>query len=362
MGTTMTHGWIAAAAWLACVSIGFGQDPQPQPAPDKDQDPAKRLEEVLKELETLRDELLAAAKEIRQMRQANESLRAEVEALQAQLRQAVSDNKTQAHDNISHGPKDPMMGTVIAIGRDYGWVLAVIEQKSDRDQIKIDYTFNIQRADKLVARGTVTKIIQDTEKSTPKVQIKITRGKVDEVKMGDSVVAQRQVVLSENPEGSRPGGAPARITGIIGKDMFAFDRGRSHNLRQGERAYVYREGEIIAVLKLEMVEPETTIGRIEPGTKRKDPVQGDIVEFERVGLEKVEIIGRVVYSDREIILDVGTKHGCRPGQKFEVRRNGQKVGELAIKDAQFDRATAEPVGATKKTDLQKGDLIELIKD
>ncbi|HLG43132.1 MAG TPA: hypothetical protein VI643_07185 [Planctomycetota bacterium] len=356
----MRHGWIAAAALLACLSIGFGQDPQPQP--EKEQDPGKRLEEALKEIETIRDELLEAAKEIRQMRQANESLRAEVESLQSQLKQAVSDGKTQSHDNVSHGPKDPMMGTVIAIGRDYGWVLAVIEQKSDRDQIKIDYTFNIQRADKLVARGTVTKIIQDSEKSTPKVQIKITRGKVDEVKMGDSVVAQRQVVLSENPEGSRPAGAPARITGIFGKEMYAFDRGRNHNLRQGERAYVYREGEIIAVLKLEVVEPDSSIGRVEPGTKRKDPVQGDVVEFERVGLEKVEIFGRVVYSDREIILDVGTKHGCRPGQKFEVRRSGQKVGELVIKDAQFDRATAEPFGATKKTDLQKGDLIELIKD
>jgi hypothetical protein len=371
MGTSMRFGWIAAAS-VAVLTTGWLGLAQDAPQPDPEKDLTKRLEAALQEVEALRgqvdqqqESLLASAREIRLLRQSNEGLRAELESLQNQLKSAVAERSAAGSsvENVTHGPKDPMMGVVIAIGRDFGFVLATIEQKSERDTIKMDYGFNIERRGKLVARGSVTKIITDPEsKSLPKVQIKITRGNVDDVQVGDTVAALREVVIGRNPEGAPQAAAPARISGVFGKDLYAFDRGRNHNLRVGERAYVYRDKELIAVLRLEMVDPEMSIGRVEAG-KRKDPMQGDIVEFEHVGLgEKVEIFGRVLYAEREIILDVGTRHRCRPGQKFEVRRNGQKVGELRIKDARADTAIAEPSGATKKADIQKGDLVELVQD
>lgn len=357
-------------AVFATTWPGFAQDPPSQPA---EKDLAKRLEEALQEIEALRgqidqqqESLLSCAKEIRLLRQANEGLRAELESLQQQLKAAVTERSMAGTsvENVVHGPRDPMMGVVIAIGRDFGFVLATIEQKSERDTIKIDYAFNIERRGKLIARGNVTRVITDPDsKSLPKVQIKITRGNVEDVQVGDTVAALREVVLGRNPDGAPPAAAPARISGVFGKDLYAFDRGRNHNLRVGERVYVYRDKELIAVLRLEMVDPEMSIGRVEAG-KRKDPMQGDIVEFEQLGGlgDKIEIFGRVVYAEREIVLDVGTRHRCRPGQKFEVRRNGQKVGELVIKDARVDTAVAEPFGATKRSDIQKGDLVELIQD
>jgi hypothetical protein len=174
-------------------------------------------------------------------------------------------------------------------------------------------------------------------------------------------VAQRKVVITKDTPGGEKADVPARVTGVIGKDLFAFDRGSNHRLRISDVVYVYRDKTLIGTLRLDMVDPEQSIGRLEEGfTKR--PVLGDIIEFEKYGLGRKEIIGRVVYSDREIILDVGTKHGARPGQKYTVRRHGRRVGFLKVRDARYDTSIADPVDGTRKEDLLKGDIIELIQD
>lgn len=328
---------------------------------------ARQIEELNAQIENLQtqlarqqEQLLQAARETRDLRRINDDLLGQVEALGRQIADSARRRPEETVEIPAHGPKDPMTGFVISIAQEYAFVVATIEQKSERDTPQIDYIFNIERGGKLIARGTVSKIIPPSEVTKyTKVSIKITRGRVKDVKLGDTVVAQRSVELKR---GAGPAGDPAaRITGVIGQDLFAFNRGTNKSLRIGDRAYVYRDDKLIAILRLDMVDPEQSIARLEADSPGR-PSMGDVVEFERVGLERVDIIGRVVYSDRDVVLDIGTKHGARPGQRYAVRRHGRPVGFLVLKDVRYDTSIADPVDGTQQEDLQKGDVVEIIQD
>ncbi len=154
----------------------------------------------------------------------------------------------------------------------------------------------------------------------------------------------------------------AKINGQIGKELYTIDAGRNEGLSIGDRVFIYRAEKIVAILRLETVEFDAAIGRVLP-----DSVTGVIdkdcdVHFEKVGIEKKSIIGRVAYAERDIVIDVGTRGSARPGQEYEVRRAGKRVGFVKVKDARYDHSYCEPTNGTDRKDILQNDIVELIKD
>lgn len=327
---------------------------------------AERIRKLEEENRILQKNQLEEARSLLLLRQLNRNLKEENSRLRDQLRRLRTNAAKNEVAVPAIGPEYPMMGYVIAVGRDYGFVMATIEQKHPDDEIKSGYVFQILRGEQLIAKGEVTRVIPPNEISkNPKVHIRITHGNVSDVKEGDRVVAQRKVTVQKKPP-VQPDAQdqPARITGVIGDEnkLFVLNKGRLHGLRLKDRVFVYRDDRLIGVLELTLVKNDQSIGELIPGSKIREIRKGDEIRFEKQDVRPRDVIGQILYADREIVLDVGTKHGARPGQKYEVRRDGKRIGYVTIRDALYDMSYAEPADGTRKEDLKKKDVVELIKD
>jgi hypothetical protein len=351
---------------------------------DKEQDRIERLQRMIRELN---EQNTALNQKISDLQKENEELKqqrdqaenavlsrsTEISSLKQQLA-SVEEEKNRLADELSRrrgegspntvgvtvGPTEPMTGFVIGKGKDYGFVLVTIDKKGPKDEPKVGYEFEIVRDNKAIARGEVVKLHGDDPKAPPKLQIKITRGDVNEVRIGDAAIAKRKIessgaIVKEDKK-------IAKITGSINKDLFTIDAGRNEGLSIGDRVFVYRANAVVGILRLEMCEFETSVGRLVEGSGPGNIDKDCDVHFEQVGLPKKSIIGRIAYVDRDIVVDVGTRGQARPGQKYEVRRSGKRVGYVTIKDARYDHSFCEPCDGTDRKDLQKDDVVELIKD
>lgn len=365
------------------IAALLGQ-PQVDDKSAKTQDRIDRLEKMLRELTEANTKL---AETMAALQKENEELKKDLEQAQnaasnrgtenLRLKQqlaSLEEEKNKLQDEISRhrgegspnspgvmvGPAEPMTGFVIGKGKDYGFVLITIDKKSAKDEPKVGFEFEIVRDKNLVAIGEVVRLHGDDPKAPPKLQLKITRGDVNEIRIGDSAIAKRKLadggpLVKENKK-------IAKITGSIGKDLFTIDVGRNDGLGIGDRVFVYRNNIIAGILRLELCEFETSVGRLQEGSGQGEIDKDCEVHLEQVGLAKKQIIGKIAYADRDIVIDVGTRAQARPGQKYEVRRQGKRVGYLTIKDARYDHSFCEPADGTPRADLQKDDVVELIKD
>lgn len=327
----------------------------------------QKVAELQKESEDLRKQAdqasmaaLNRSSEIVRLKQQIASLEEENGRLREDLSRRMGTGKP-GDSGVMVGPSEPMTGYVIGKGEQYGYALIVLEKRSPKDEPKVGFEFEIVRDKNLVALGTVEKLLgAEDPKATPKLQLKITRGDVKEVRIGDQAIAKRKLVsgdpvVKENKK-------IAKINGSIGKDLFTIDAGRNEGLGIGDKVFVYRGSTIVGILRLELCEFETSVGRVVEGSLTGVIDKDCDVHFEQIGLPKKSIIGRIAYADKDIVIDVGTRAQARPGQKFEVRRQGKRVGYVTIKDARYDHSFCEPADGTARTDLQKDDVVELIKD
>jgi prefoldin subunit 5 len=372
--------------WLFTACLALLQDPPPQPAPqDPLQDRLEKLEKLLKEIDRrnteLTQKLAEQQKEMEDLKQALDNAQTaalnrskEIMSLRQQIT-SLEEDKTRLQEEVSRargegnpnevgvpvGPSEPMMGFVVGIGKDYEFVMINIDKKSPKDEPKVGYEFEIVRDQKTVALGEVVNLHGSDPKQVPKLQLKIIRGEVREIRPGDTAIAKRKLSVAGPVKKE---GRVAKISGKLGKDLYGIDAGRNEGLSIGDKVFIYRKGgnKIVGVLRLELVEFESSVGRIIEGSQDGVIDLEDAVHFEEVGLPKKQIIARVAYAEKDIVIDVGSRGGARPGQKYEVRRQGKVVSRLQVKDARYDHSYCEPCDGHTREEVKKDDVVELIKD
>jgi hypothetical protein len=195
-------------------------------------------------------------------------------------------------------------------------------------------------------------------------KLKVVEGDVNQMRREDEAVAHRRLTPVPAPEAAK---APAagrqgvyKITGQAGGGL-VLDYGAAEGAKQTDVVYVYKDGEFRTKLRLDKVEREFSVGNVIEGTMLLPPQEGDQVFIQEV---KKSLVGRVVLNDDKrgmIAVDLRQNDGVRAGQRFEVRRQGKKVGTLTLTGVHEWGSWAKPEGETRFEDLQKGDFIEAIE-
>lgn len=321
---------------------------------------AAKLREVGDENKALREQMSAWEKRLeekaREVVQLHEMLK-QLEAENRQLKEAgkADAGKTEEFENPI-GPDNPIKGSVLAVGQDFEIILLDIGEK---EGVRVGYRFDILRGGRTVAIGEVVKF---TGAENKHAQLKVIRGEIRDVRAGDEAVARRRIVFHKDGSQTQVSRKGTKITGVIGKDTYAIGAGREQGLKEGDKVYVYRDKKVIGVIRLEWADRTTAVGKIVDGTRTAEININDDVEFEAIGLKK-QIIGLVKRaSEKEIIVDVGLDDGAKPNQVYEVRRKGQKVGNLKLTKIYNVYSYAEPTEGTTRDQIKEGDTIDLIRE
>lgn len=363
-----------AAATLFFAGDAYAQDDDIEKLKKK----VSQLETILKELSAKNDELAAKVREVgeenkilrEQMNEGEKRLEEkarEVVQLHEMLKQLEAENRrlkeagqanqgeTEEFDNPI-GPDNPIKGAVLAVGQDFEIVLLDIGEK---EGVRVGYRFDILRAGRTVAIGEVTKFSGTENKHA---QLKIIRGEIKDVRAGDEAVARRRIVFHKDGSQTQVQRKGAKITGVIGQDTYAIGAGREQGLKEGDKVYVYRNKKVIGVIRLVWTDRTMAVGKVVDGTRTAEINLNDDVEFEAIGLKK-QIIGLVKRAnEKEIIVDIGMENGGKPNQLYEVRRKGQKIGNLRLTKIYNVYSYAEPAEGTTRDQIKEGDTVDLIKD
>ncbi len=353
------------ALWLAMLGALLIQ----QPAEKQDTEverlkkEAAELQEKIKNLET---KAIEDARTIIRLRQA-------IRTLEAQLNGGPNGGGTSAGGTESNpktspsvGPDRPIIGQVEYRDTEFGFVVVNLGKE---DGVEPGYRFDIMR-DEYEPGGTVPNRIKlgtaefekfmGAENSMSK--LKVTEGNIAGIRVGDKAVAIRKLVpvdLTSDPQPPKDTAAGVyRITGRVG-DAFMIKFGAKEGARQTQILHAYRDGTFLAKLRLDQVEKEFSIGRIIQGSKAGDVKEGDLVWTREI---RNSLVGKVALVDerRGIIVDVREKDGAKVGQRYEVRRQGQKVGTLVLTSLEKWGAYAKPVEGTKLNDIKKDDFVECL--
>lgn len=345
-----------------------GDAPAEQPAPEAkqpDTSPEERIQALEKQVRELTEALQAAdrnatayAKEIVRLRQLISALEAENARLLEEIQRRVPIDKASIAN--PNGPSKPMTGLVSAVSKDWKFLLAVLKEAGEKP--KEGYEFLIVKNGRNIAEGEAIKVEEPDGRSGYKLQIKVTKGKIDEIEPGDQVVAKRKLEHPDEPIRTEKG--DATVDAVLGDGRVGITAGRLQNLRERDKVFLLRDGRVVAVLQLERVDLERSEGRVMPGTQLEQIRIGDKVHLTRADVEEKReaVIGQVAYAEKDIIIDIGSARGARPGQKYHVRRKGKSIGYVKVTDSQLGYSTCEPAEGTRRGDVQKGDIVELVRD
>jgi hypothetical protein len=312
-------------AWaLAVVLFGCGRQ-DPVPAQDK---------ATLQQLEECQQALLERSAEIVKLKQELASLRLPGPA---------------PAEAVPVGPAHPRVGFVAAIADGWGFLIVSLDQMDPRDEPRPGTSFVIDREEKAIATAEIVKIRGNNHKNLPMLEVKITKGDVHEIRLGDRAVARRAIPVSE---------PKARVVGSMGRDVYQIDLGLKDGIKLQDEVYVYRNAKRLGSLKVVDLQFDSSVCR---GTGCAARV-GDEIRLEELPRPRKSIFGKIVNVDRHIIADVGFSAGARPGQKFEVRREGRKIGTLSIRDTAQEISFCDPLDGTPREELRKGDSVELIQE
>lgn len=263
----------------------------------------------------------------------------------------------------SAGPAKVLTGKVMATDARFNFVIIGI---GEADGVQPGYRFEIVRRDK---DGSLKRIaVADFEKyvgeSKAQSKLKVVEGNTGDVRYEDEAVAFRKGEAPKLPTDSpapspapTPGAKKFRITGQS-KETYFLDYGSLHGARQSDLVFIYRDHKLRAKLRIEVVDKEWSTAKIVDGTKTAEISEEDEITLKE---EKSRPIGRVKFNDsrRGVIIDIGIDtHGAKVGLKFEVRRNGRKVGEVAIIKTDRFISYVEPLGTTKPEDILVDDIVE----
>ena len=201
--------------------------------------------------------------------------------------------------------------------------------------------------------------------------LRIIEGDTKNIRRTDEAVAIRRLtaVSPAGPEAvnkpsadrSRPGNI-YKITGRTGTEDNSghiINYGSNDGARHTDVLWVYKNNEYKARLRLDQVEKTFSVGFVIDGSQVAPPDEEDEIytrEPRKIVFGKVALVDKI----KGIAVDVNKRHGARSGQRFQVRREGKMVGTIALTNVQTWGSWARLESGTRITDIQKGDIVELI--
>ncbi len=333
----------------------------------------KEMEGLRKELEDGRERAASAEKQSIEDAKTIQRLRQALKSFEGNAGPAANPGKAPEAPPPaaapSDGPVQPLRAKIEFVDGKMGFVVI---DKGKSDGLAAGYRFEIIRTvyegSSAVPRheklgvGEFEKFMGSEEGMS---KVKILEGKASDMRMGDEAVAIRKLaeVPAAPPEAAPSSAKPGvfKITGPAGNG-FALNYGSSDGARQTDVVYVYKDGLLKARLRLDTVQGGFSVGNVIDGTQVSAPETGDQV-YTRELRKTVSGKIRINTEAQGILVDVGSvRDGVTHGQRFEVRRLGQKVGVIKILTPDKFHSYAKPDGTTKREDLQVGDYIELIEE
>jgi hypothetical protein len=323
------------------------------------------------ELEKLRAQVAELQKENERLQRAVEEAAQEIVRLRSAIKQLASqpanpqptDPVKGPADPVKVGPENVLKAKIYAVDPKFNFVIINL---GAIDGVQAGYRFEIVRYDannqmKRIAVAEFDKFIGESQAQS---KLKIVEGSAGDIKYEDEAIAFRRadVKKPEQPvKGPEPVGGPKKffIKGTDG-DTYWLNYGSQAGAKQTDIVFVYRDNKLRAKLRIDQVDKEWSAAKIVDGSKVGEINVGDELSMKE---QKTAAIGTVKFNDerRGMIVDVGSQtHNVRPGTKFEVRRNGRKVGEITLKTVEKAYSFAEPAGDTKREDVQVGDIIESV--
>lgn len=261
------------------------------------------------------------------------------------------------------GPDHPLKGIVRAVFKKEHFIVIEI---SEPEAAKSGYRFEIVRKDERKAVVEFEKYL-----ATSKVNIKCTvvEGAVESIEYGDEAVAFRRIVPTPDAQPPAPeitGPRRTTVTEVIGTDCIV-NGGLDQGIHQTDLVYVYRDGKLRAVLRVEEAKKDYSIAKVVEGKRYGDFGKGDEVSLKEIRSRR---IGRIklnspkpdlVERQEAIMVDIGSHDGVQKDARFEVRRNGRSVGQIVLTKVDKYFAYAALGGTTKASDLEVGDIVEEVE-
>ena len=345
-------------------------------------------------------------KEIERLKKENQQLRqrvsemddASVETAQTitRLRQAIKLLEDQAKPETAKppaaleeqkfpGPSAPLIGKVVHVNAERGYVTIGIGKPQN---VVVGYRFEIFRETFEPGAGLPKKSklgVAEVEKYIGQDSmswLKVIDGNVRDMRPDDIAVAIRgmgPVAPPKDPKDAKepkdpkdpkePAPDPSKagafsITGQTGTS-FLLDYGTVHGARQTDIVFAYLDGTLKARLRLDKVDKTYSVANLIPGSQTAGvppPERGDQIytrELQKGLTGKVSFLNT---KEGSLAVDLRPRDGIKAGQRYEVRRNGAKVGTVLITDVQSWGSWAKPDGETKYEDIQKGDFVQVIEE
>ncbi len=331
-------------------------------------------DDLKKELEKAKQQVSELQKENDRLQRAIEESALEVVRLRAALKEVKANPPTTQPTPTTTDPKTPtpttdvgpdkvLRGKVYAVDPKFQFVVVNL---GELDGVKPGYRFEIVRYDeknqmKRIAVAEFDKFIGDSKAQS---KLKVVEGNAGDVKFEDEAIAFRrtEVKKTDLPPTKAPDPTDKKKFVIKGTDgdTLWLNYGSAAGAKQTDVVYVYRDGKLRAKLRIDQLDKDWSAAKIIDGSKIGDLSIGDEISLKE---QKTAAIGTVKFNDerRGMIIDVGSQtHNVKAGQKFEVRRNGRKVGDIILKTVEKMWSFADPAGDTKREDVQVGDIVESI--
>jgi hypothetical protein len=280
------------------------------------------------------------------------------------------------------GPSVPMIGKVVHVNAERGYVTIGIGKPQN---VQVGYRFEIFRETFEPGAGLPkkTKIgVAEVEKYIGQDSmswLKVIDGNVRDMRPDDIAVAIRGLAPVAPPkdpkdpkdpkETKEPAPDPSKagafsITGQTGTS-FLLDYGTVHGARQTDIVFAYHEGTLKARLRLDKVDKTYSVANLIAGSQVAGvppPERGDQIytrELQKGLTGKVSFLNA---KEGSLAVDLRPRDGIKVGQRYEVRRNGAKVGTVLVTDVQSWGSWAKPDGDTKYEDIQKGDFVQVLEE
>lgn len=348
-------------AWLAVAALLAVQDPVEELR--KEVEKLRRETADLRELvQVLERQTVEDAQTIKRLKQAMAALEERAQGRAAEERAPGTNGQAT---RVPDGPVQVIKGRVVGVHAKMGFILVNLGEKHG---VRPGYRFQIirevyennnpkPRAER-VAIAEFEKFIGDDSK------LKVIEGNAAEIKVEDEAVAVRALPPVDGPSREPP--APPvkpgvyKITGTAGQN-FVLNYGTSDGAQQTQLVYVYKDGKFKAKLRLDQVQPSFSVAAVVKGSEMAVPAEGDQVFTQEI---RKTVAGKVRLNDEEkgIFIDIGSISGVKAGQKFEVRRLGQKIGTLLVVTAEKYFCWTRPSAETRREDVRVGDFAELIEE
>lgn len=324
-------------------------------AQDGADDVKKENERLKLEVKKLEEELLNKSLFIKKLEGIIKQLEKKISELLSDIEKKPTIEPTNTGDYMTLvGPDKPIKGVVVTVNTTFKFAILDCGETAG---VKVGYVFDIFDDDTLarkVATGQVEKVL-----SKDTCRLDITEGDVTNVLSGQVAIARRQLNLPTNKD------KILMISGIIqtpSNNKYILNAGIKDKIEKASKYYIVRDKKIIATLEVVIVEQEYSIMEVvakEPGYSIN---KGDRAIQARA-TTGTGIVGKIlqVSSRNGIFISAGVKDGAAPGQLYEVRRHGRKVGDIVVMSAYIDYSVCKPDKDSKYDDYAVDDFVESAK-